>query len=326
MRSSLLAAAPAMVALALAPLGSALAWGCEGHQIVALVAERHLSAHALQVARRVLEQGPIDPNLKRFCKPGALDALADAATWADDYRSVARDTAGWHFLDIPRGATDANLGQYCPASGCVTSAITAQLAVLRAPGATPEAQGNALRFVIHFLGDLHQPLHTTTNDDRGGNCVPVQYFGQVPHVRSATTGEYSPNLHAVWDTNIIARMTRGTAVGDVAAALDQQFRSQAPAWQQAGIDLQAWAWESHERAEDIAYGKLIRKVAIEAPRPVADCNGDGGIAARMLRLHEVLGPEYEAAAEPVIREQLAKAGVRLAMVLNDLWPANDGSQ
>lgn len=313
-----LCAGLAAVALLFVP-ARALAWGCEGHLLVALIAERHLRPHAREVAREILERVPIDRTLKRFCRVSGLDAFADASTWADDYRHVNPDTAPWHYLDIPRGSGPGDLLQYCPAAGCVTRAITGEVALLRRASAPPEERAAALRFLIHFVGDVHQPLHATNNHDRGGNCVPVQYYGRSPRERVLGSGDYHPNLHALWDTDILGRMMGGTSAQDFAAALDREFSARATVWQGAPRDPLAWAWESHEFAERVAYGRLRPKIPVEAPRPLDSCD-DSGVAGRMLRFHEVVSAPYEAAAQEVIREQLAKAGVRLAAVLNDLWP------
>ena len=129
----------------------------------------------------ILAAGPISPDLRRFCGDSGLDAFADSSTWADDERTIRPETAGWHFLDIPRGAPKGDIAQYCPPStGCVTSAIADQLAVLHNPGASPQARADALRYVIHFIVDLRQPLHGMTNNDLGGNCVPVTFDGHAP--------------------------------------------------------------------------------------------------------------------------------------------------
>ncbi len=114
----------------------------------------------------ILAAGPISPDLRRFCGDSGLDAFADSSTWADDERTIRPETAGWHFIDIPRGAAKGDIAQYCPsATGCVTNAIVEQLAVLRSPAASAQVRADALRYVIHFIGDLHQPLHATTNND-----------------------------------------------------------------------------------------------------------------------------------------------------------------
>ena len=307
-----------LAALALAATPRAWGWGCEGHQTVALIAKAHLTPHALSMVEQILQANPIDPSLKRFCPNATVDPMADSATWADDYRTVQPQTAGWHFFDIPRGASQANIDQFCdPTAGCVTKALTEQIAVLKNPASAPADQGNALRFVLHFAGDIHQPLHDTTNNDRGANCVPVTFFNTKP---SANGSSYSPNLHAVWDTNMIENIAKGQSVTQFAAQLDQQFQSQEAAWQAEAINFDSWAWDAHQLAETVAYGKLNKKIPIEAPVPVNTCADDNNVGARMLKLKEQVGATYQAAATPVIEQQLAKAGVRLAMILNQIWP------
>src|SRR5271156_4432881 len=83
---------------------SAKAWGCKGHQIIALIAEARLNPDARAMALKILAASPISSTLPRYCKPASLDPFADASTWADDERTVRPDTAPWHFIDIPRGA------------------------------------------------------------------------------------------------------------------------------------------------------------------------------------------------------------------------------
>ncbi len=155
-----------------------LAWGCDGHQTVALIAKQNLNAHALAMVNQILTDNPIDPSIYRFCRPIVTDPMVDAATFADDYRDKHPETAAWHFIDIPRGAAK---GTYvCDASGCITLALAAQIKILQTPGSAPADQALALRLIIHFAGDIHQPLHCTTNNDRGGNCVPTTFFGKLP--------------------------------------------------------------------------------------------------------------------------------------------------
>jgi hypothetical protein len=297
----------------------AKAWGCEGHQTVALIAKKHLNPRALAMVEKILTDNPIDPTLKRFCASEGLDPMADASSWADDYRTVDPNTAGWHFFDIPRGASRAGIAQFCSSGGCVVSALEQQIEILRTPSGDPKKQADALRFVIHFAGDIHQPLHCSTNNDRGGNCVPVDYFGKHTNSTDAQTGAYSPNLHSVWDVDIVETIAKGETVDQFAAELDGQFQSQVGSWQKAGLNFDDWAWESHQEAEQTSYGGLPRKIKGESPVPVSTCLDDNNISARMLALHEDLEQPYQDAAGPVVREQLAKAGVRLAMILNQVW-------
>jgi len=307
-----------VAAITLGAAPQAWSWGCEGHQTVALIAKAHLTPQALSMVEQILRDNPIDPALQRYCPDPALDPMADASTWADDYRNVHTETGGWHFFDIPRGALPANIEQFCdPVHSCVAKALADQIAVLKNPASAPAERGNALRFVIHFAGDIHQPLHDTTNNDRGANCVPIQFFNAKP---VESNGNYKPNLHSVWDTDLIERIANGQTVVQFAAALDKQFQSQEAGWQAAGINFDSWAWDAHQLAESTAYGKLNKKIPIEAPVPVTTCADDNNIGARMLKLKEKIDPNYEAAAAPVIEEQLAKAGIRLAMILNEVWP------
>ncbi|MGH9713926.1 MAG: S1/P1 nuclease [Candidatus Acidiferrales bacterium] len=307
-----------VIALALAATPQARAWGCEGHETIALIAEKHLNSNALSMANQILTNNPIDPTLHRFCDNTGLDLMANSATWADDYRDKHPETAGWHFFDIPRGASKTNIDQFCdPTASCVAKALTDQVAVLKNPASTGADKGNALRFIIHFAGDIHQPLHDTTNNDRGANCVPVKFFNTKP---VASGSSYKPNLHAVWDTDMIENLAKGQTVDQFAAALDQQFQSQVATWQAAGINFDDWAWDAHELAETVAYGKLNKKIPIETPVAINTCADDNNVGARMLKLKEKVDAKYQTAATPVIDEQLAKAGVRLAMILNQVWP------
>jgi hypothetical protein len=311
----------ALALLFLSAARSAHAWGCQGHETVALIAEAHLTPAAKTMAFKILAAGPIDPALSRYCKEPNLDSFTDASTWADDQRQVQPDTAPWHFIDIPRGAPESSLSQYCPpaTAGCVTSALAAQLAILRDPAASAESRADALRYVIHFVGDIHQPLHATTNNDLGGNCVPVTFFGKAPEERNPATESYSPNLHGVWDVGIIDQLANGRTPAQLAIKLNEEFHAREPAWQSEPANFAAWAWESHELADKVAYGALPVKIPIETPRPASSCADDDHISTRMLALHEDLEAPYQAAAAPVVEEQLAKAGIRLAALLNSLW-------
>jgi hypothetical protein len=305
----------------LAAVPSAWGWGCKGHEIVALIAESHLNPRARAMALQILAAGPVSPSLSRYCKDPGLDPFVDSSTWADDERAIAPTTAPWHFIDIPRGAPKSSMAQYCPpATRCVTAALVSQLAILRDPAATAQARADALRYIIHFVGDIHQPLHDTTNNDRGGNCVPVAFFGRAPRETNPTQESYAPNLHGVWDVDIIERFMNAQTPQQTADDLDQKFRSKIPSWQSKPADFNSWAWESHQKAETTSYGRLPVKIAIEMPQPIESCADDNHISTRMLHLDENLDAPYQDAAAPVVQEQLAKAGIRLAALLNSVWP------
>jgi len=299
----------------------ALAWGCKGHQVVALLAEKHLTPHALAMAKKILAEGPIDPNLSRYCKEGGTDPLADASTWPDDYRPSHMETAPWHYVDIPRGTTRRDVEKYCdPKYHCVTYAITDELKTLRATDGDAQTRADALRFLIHFVGDMHQPLHAISNNDLGGNCVPVTFFEKMPQMQNQKLEIYSPNLHAVWDTDILARATTGKTVDQVAADLDQSFKKKIARWMKGPPDVDSWAWESHQLAEKRVYPKLPVRIPVEAPQPMMSCADDGHVSARVLKLDERIEEPYQDIAAPIVRQRLAQAGARLALLLNQLWP------
>lgn len=305
-----LAAVFAMMLLA-AP--EARAWGCKGHQTVALIAEKHLTAEAREMVETLLKNNPIDPNLKRYCGDAVHDAMADSSTWPDDVRGE-RKNGPWHYIDIPRGAPRRPLEAYCGDEGCVTRAITEEAALLKDKNADAAKRADALRYIIHFVGDMHQPLHSTTNADEGGNCVPVKYFRRPPRERGHG---YSPNLHSLWDTAIPERDMEGADPPEYAETLDQAFAADMERWQREGIHVEDWAWESHERAEKNVYDALAPKIPIEPQVAVHSCADDNNIGARLLALHLTAGRAYQDQAAPVVEEQIAKAGVRLAMILND---------
>src|ERR1700685_1118038 len=125
---------PVLFFLAVLPFstGSAFGWGCEGHQMIALIARAHLTPAASNAGDGLLRENPIDPALSRFCKDRPADLMADSATWADDARNIEK-TAEWHYIDIPLAVhtgsvPEADLMKWCaPLSdgrpGCIVTAI-----------------------------------------------------------------------------------------------------------------------------------------------------------------------------------------------------------
>ena len=304
---------------------SAWAWGCEGHQVIAVIAESNLTPHVLAAVKQILNDHPIDPALDRWCKEGGGDPLADASTWPDDIRIFRPETAPWHYIDIPDGAGRHDLTKFCPLPhSCVTQVIKDQLAILRESGNISENDSQkrteALRFLIHFVGDLHQPMHAISNNDLGGNCVPVAYFDVLPNLRNPKTGSYSPNLHSVWDADLLAKIFPGQDVEQVSAELNREFRSKIGRWKKAAPDVDGWAWESHQAAINVAYGKLPVRIPVESPLPVKSCVDDDHVGLRRLKLDEHLAQPYQNASAPLIKRRLAMAGARLAMLLNQLFP------
>jgi hypothetical protein len=297
--------------LAAAP--PAQAWGCKGHQTVALIAEKYLTPEARQTVLMLLSTNPIDPQVKRYCGTAVNDPMGDAATWADDVRGE-RKNGPWHYIDIPRGAPRGSLEAFCGKEGCVTEAIAEQVAILKDKNAAGARRAEAVRYIIHFVGDLHQPLHATTNADEGGNCVALSYFRRRPHERGHG---FSPNLHSLWDTAIPERDMEGADPAEYAETLEEIFGGEIGGWQKAGIHVDEWAWESHDYAETAAYGALTPKIGIEPNVPVHSCTDDNNIGEQLLGEHITAGEAYQEQAARVVEQRLAQAGVRLAMILNE---------
>lgn len=218
-----------LLALLLAPAlgGKALAWGVSGHAIVAEIAQRHLSPRAAEKVRELL---------------GGNASLASIAGWADDIALLRPETFNLHFVNIPYAATRYDPARDCRASpkgDCVVAAVERYETAL-ADAALPLAQRReALKFLVHFVADAHQPLHCIDRDgDGGGNRTPVTFFGV------ATT------LHMVWDVSIIER--RSYDWGAQVAALETWIAGQNAKTLGAGTAAE-WAMESHRAAVDVAY-------------------------------------------------------------------------
>ena len=181
-------------------------------------------------------------------------------------------------------------------------------------------KGNALRFLLHFVGDLHQPLHAVTNGDRGGNCVPVTYHDRSPQVNA--NGDFSPNLHSVWDSNTIRTLmtTRGLAdaraLADFVVAQHPLPAAVAPERPTQAV-VTGWAQGSHAIGTNLVYPRLPVPIGIEpaSEAMLASCAGNRDVVHRMLAKHEVIDAHYEQASMPAIVDQLRLAGVRLAAVL-----------
>jgi hypothetical protein len=305
---------------------NASAWGCDGHRAVVYIAERLLPPATIAAMKTTLAAAPIDPTLPRFCDAVPDDPIADSATWADDDRAVDPTTSGWHFIDVPRGVTltASNEPAYCPGGNCAVDAIVAQF---RALTTSPDAavKGRALRFLLHLVGDLHQPLHATSNGDRGGNCVPVTYYDQRPQANPR--GDFSPNLHSVWDGSTIRTlMTARGLPGARALAAYIVAQDPLPAATAAQVPTRAlvigWAQQSHALAETVVYPRLPTPVAVEpaAAAMLGSCAENHDVVHRMLAKDEVIDARYERASVPAIVDQLRLAGLRLAEVLKAAYP------
>jgi hypothetical protein len=250
-----------LIGLLAAPL-PALAWGAEGHEIVAGIALQELTPKAREQVAALL---------------GSDAMLVHDSNWADEVRTQRPETGPWHFVDIPLQAPGYDAARDCAGGNCAVAQIANTRAILADPRSSVGAKQAALRFLIHLVVDVHQPLHTEDNDDHGGNAVHVGGQGD------RTT------LHHVWDTVVVTAL--GQDAGAVAAELEHAITpEQHRAW--AGGSPAEWANEAHAIARDVIYPRLHDR--------------------RMVRLPY----DYAQQMAPVTRQQLAKAGVRLAWLLN----------
>lgn len=278
-------AAFAIAALTVQP---AFAWGDKGHEIVASIARDRLTPAT---------KAWVDAILAKDTDTLTAPDMISRATWADKWRdSGHRETASWHFVDqelvgpdlktacfgYPKANDPPSAG---PAQDCVVDKISEFEKELGDP-ATPDAERLlALKYILHFVGDVHQPLHASDNQDRGGNCVPVSLGGQ------RTT-----NLHSFWDTGVLSPL--GDDPAAIAKTLELDITpDEAKAW--AAEAPEAWAEESYAAAKASAY----------------TINSPSGCASDVAPLP--LSTTYQAEALQVARLQIEKAGVRLAAVLND---------
>jgi len=304
----------ALFLLALTPV-SVHAWGCEGHQIVALIAMKHLQPQVASQINAILAASPVASTLRHFCRTSGLPPMVEVASWPDDVRSEQPDTGSLHYINIPLSATrdKYDINEACK-QGCIVDAITKYTQQLKTSG-DPKARADALRFLIHFLGDIHQPLHDETNGDEGGNCVPVEFEGEQPRVTNAQKEEYFPNLHSVWDTGIPQSMlaSHDMTVEEFADFLDFRFRPRLQRWNSG--QAADWAWEGHDLAFS-AYRSLPANLPRDLNQQATSCSDNNHLAKRLGDLQIVLGERYDNVSHPIVEEQLTKAGIRLAALLN----------
>jgi len=263
---ALLQAAVLSLVLTLIPVREAVAWGAAGHSIIAEIAQRRLDPVALQRIKDLL---------------GGEVSLASVANLADTIAVARPETRNWHFVNIPVGATSYDPDRDCAASphgDCIVKAIARFRAVL-ADASKPKAErAAALVFLVHLVGDIHQPLHCAErNHDAGASTLKVTFFGSAM------------SLHLVWDVGLIEKRTYDW--GDYANHLERDWLAGQDVAQLARGEPADWAWQSHQAAVDVAYA---------LPE---DLN---------------LGDGYVERSRATVDRQLALAGIRLARLLNEV--------
>lgn len=257
---------------------TALAWGPDGHRIIGEIASHYLIPRAGVEVERLLEAG-------RF------DSLAEVGHWADSY-ARRFDSYDWaaklHYVDVDPEASSFDAARDCPQGECVVGAIERFTTRLREPGVPLPDRREAFRFLVHFIEDVHNPLHVIHPDMSGGGLTPVTFLGE------------ETELHELWDSLLIERRLR-----DLEAA--------------GGDCVEPWRRLAYELRLGIDDAERIAWAAETSPAAWAD---EGIAPARALTFDvepgAELGEAYYAAAIPVVERRLQMAAVRLAAQLNRL--------
>lgn len=248
----------------LLPLPS-MAWGRLGHEVMASMSYEQLTPKAKAEVDRLLALEP--------------DAtLGSISTWADEHRN--QTTAKWHYVNLPRGDCTYNEERDCPGGDCVVKAIQDQLNVLKS-NAPDVKRLMALKYVVHFMADIHQPLHAGHADDRGGNQYQLSAFMR------------GTNLHAFWDHGMIALVSEDPITW--VARLKQNGQGQS--------------------AQTPQFKKM------QSLNPIDIAQESCRIVARpdFYPPHK-LNEEYVKTYTPVMEWQMGSAVSRLARTLNGVWP------
>lgn len=262
----------AAAALSLVP-GPAFAWGKTGHRVVAAIADTQLSGLARAQVREIL---------------GGAESLDEAANWPDEMRSApgefwSKTATPWHYVTL-----SGDVYEHAPPEGDALQALDHFRSVLRDPRAKLADKQLALRFVVHLVGDLHQPLHAGKCCDRGGNDVKVSWFGKPT------------NLHSVWDAQLVDE--EQLSFTELAAKLERHIRNR---------DVLDW-WDINPR-DWISESARIRDSVY--PSAITPQNGKQGEGRGVPQLSY----EYVYKFTPVMEHRLSQAGVRLAAYLNDVF-------
>jgi len=219
-----------------------LRWGVEGHHVVARIAESRLTPRARAEAERLL----------------GGQSLEAVSTWADEIRRDQPATGPWHYVDIELGDTAYDPARDCPHSACAVDALNTQIGILADTTRSDSARAEALRWVIHLVGDIHQPLHGSDDHDKGGNDDHVVYRGN------------STNLHSLWDTGLLQTLGDEDAI---VQQIDRELPRRNDLAAIANTTPVEWAMESHDIARQTVYGLLppsheIDSAYVAAARPV----------------------------------------------------------
>lgn len=276
-----------LLALLVTPL-VALGWADDGHVVVCKIAEAYLKPAARAAIQELLDERPIsDPRLCVWA-----DLIRSGATYDRKYPSHRT----WHYVNLELQEREED---YDPKQmkDHVLEAIPRFAKIMNDPSRSKEDRKEALLFVIHFVGDMHQPLHCSNRaDDKGGNLQPIKSF------RGET--ENRLNLHWIWDTHLF-KAERGELSNEdfVKRLLAEITEKDRETW--ASGDSYAWGWESHLIGVNEIYRFTDGTILPLPDEPVAELTDENYIQRKL----------------PIVRTQLKRGGVRLASVLNAAFEA-----
>ena len=253
---------PLLAVLICAALATgAHAWGIQGHHVVANLAQAQLSPKAKREVDRLLA-----------LEPG--QTLASVSTWADEHRNPA--TAAWHYVNFPKNSCSYSAERDCPDGKCVVAAIHRQRDIF-ASTATDEARLRALKYLVHLVADVHQPLHAGYAEDRGGNTHQLQAFMR------------GTNLHAFWDSGLIRALNQDTEV----------------------MTARLLASDAKIQSADLGHRQTAQLTAVHAAEESCRIVGLAGFYPGRL-----VDPAYVQRFTPIMEQRLRVAGARLAGLIN----------
>lgn len=259
-----------------------LAWGQTGHRAIGDIAEKNMRADAVKKARALLDGHD----------------LAHASTWADEIRSDPKrysHTFNWHYTTWQDEDERFHAADETKDTGFLLTQVENQLAILKNTRAPKAERAEALRFVVHLVGDAHQPLHVGGGNDRGGNTCRVTWFGKAS------------NLHTVWDSEMIE--SNGLSYTEL-AAFASQGRTVADIAAAKRGDLRSWSLESRKLRAEIYPPEVI---APASPVTYLTYCREPVAAEAMPKL----GYEYGYRFLPVVHDRIYLAGIRLARLLDE---------
>jgi len=296
-------------------VGGADAWGVDGHTIVAHIADHYLSPEVSKVLHDDLYNV----------------SLNNASDWNDDFdhTSEGRWSAPLHFINYKHGACSFNWARDCEHDWCNAGAIVNYSRQIFDPSVSKSDRFIALKFVVHMMGDIHQPLHVADGSNRGGNMISIPN----PHSseNKANWSGRATNLHAIWDDQLLVQdiYDRENAKKTLKSSWAPHYHD----WSVLADVLEKridgeWAanktvWQA-EMAGSRNETKLREGLSIVAQESafysckVAYHYANGS----SVKEGDVIDRDYFLRARPVIEEQLAKGGVRLAVLLQESLSAS----